>query len=91
MSRSKWKGSYLSPSLKRLNVNEVKNYKSLQIWERASVVPAFLVGKSVRVHDGKIFKKLQVTEEHVGFKFGFFIPTRMYTDKRAKKETKKGK
>ena len=35
-----------------------------------------LIGKTVLVHNGKEFKKLLITREKIGFKFGEFVFTR---------------
>jgi len=50
--------------------------KNLYIWSRQAIIPVFLIGLTVFVHNGKIFKKLRITREKAGFKFGVFIKTR---------------
>jgi small subunit ribosomal protein S19 len=50
--------------------------KSKLIWSRSSIIPKFLVGISVKVHNGKEFKTVQITEDKVGYKFGEFSTTR---------------
>eukprot|EP01038_Epipyxis_sp_PR26KG_P013677 gene13677-18353_t len=47
-----------------------------KVWTRRSVIPSSLVGKSVSVHYGNGFKKITITREKVGFKFGSFSYTR---------------
>ena len=72
MARSVWKKSFFeSFFFKRLRV-EKKNY----IWSRSSVIPQSLIGFTVFVHNGKVFKKLKITRDKVGFKFGSFVNTR---------------
>ncbi len=72
MARSVWKKSFFeSFFFKRLRV-EKKNY----IWSRSSVIPQSLIGFMVFVHNGKVFKKLRITRDKVGFKFGSFVNTR---------------
>jgi ribosomal protein S19 len=71
MSRSKWKGNFLAKCL--LKNSEKKN---LKITSRQSVIPSFFIGKTVLVYSGKIFKKIFITREKVGFKFGDFCKTR---------------
>jgi ribosomal protein S19 len=72
MSRSTWKCAFLDKSLLKKNLKK----KSLHIWSRRSVIPTFLIGCTVLVHTGNAFKKLIITREKVGFKFGSFIRTR---------------
>lgn len=73
MSRSIWKGIFIDKFLLKKTFKK----KSLRIWSRRSVIPSFLIGYTVLVHTGKIFKKLIITREKVGFKFGAFIKTRI--------------
>jgi len=81
MSRAVWKGSFLDPSiLKKMPA---------QVWSRGSAIPSFLVGQTIAVHNGKEFKPISVTREKVGFKFGAFITTRLFTNKY--KNLKQGK
>jgi small subunit ribosomal protein S19 len=80
MSRSLWKGFFFeSFFFKRLK-------KNVHVWSRASVIPQSLVGFTINVYNGKTFKKLKVTREKVGFKFGFFVNTR---NKRVKEKKRK--
>jgi len=75
MTRALWKGPFIDPNLLK-NKNKRPN---LKLWSRSSVIPASLVGETVLVHSGKEFKKVAVTREKVGFKFGEFSFTRRYT------------
>ena len=71
MARSVWKKSFLN--LFFLNVYELK--KKLYLVEEfgySSKFNRFLVF----VHNGKVFKKLRITRDKVGFKFGSFVNTR---------------
>jgi len=43
------------------------------------MIPALLIGETVLVHNGKDFKKVTITREKIGFKFGDFSLTRRYT------------
>ena len=67
MTRSLWKGLFLVDSFLK---GSKKNHS--KIWSRKSVIPSFLIGQTVLVHNGK-FKKLLITREKVGFKFGEFV------------------
>jgi len=73
MARSIWKGFFLDSFF----FTRAKTKKNLYIWSRASTIPQSLIGFTVFVHNGKIFKKLKITRDKVGFKFGFFITTRV--------------
>jgi small subunit ribosomal protein S19 len=75
MSRSKWKGHFVDTSLNRVNK------KNLKIWSRRSTIPFSLIGSYVLIHNGKDFKKVYITREKVGFKFGEFAFTRKYISK----------
>lgn len=76
MSRSIWKGPYVNNSIfKRL-----KN-KKIKIWSRDSTIPYFLLGETVLVHNGQEFKKVVVTREKIGYKFGEFSYTRKHVSK----------
>lgn len=80
MRRSKWKGNFIDNSvMKLMKLNQKK--KQLKIWSRRSVIPAFLIGTNVFIYSGKEFKKVKITREKVGFKFGEFCTTRKYKSK----------
>jgi small subunit ribosomal protein S19 len=84
MSRSKWKGFYISQ-----NLIYSKNV-ILNINQRSSAISSFYLGKLVKIHDGKNFKILNVTRDKIGYKFGEFSYTRkMYEKKKKKKGLKK--
>jgi small subunit ribosomal protein S19 len=72
MTRAKWKGPYI-------DLNVFKNKK--KVWSRASTIPGSLIGKSVLIHNGREFKRILVTRDKVGFKFGEFSFTRKHTSK----------
>lgn len=74
MARSKWKGFFIKKSLFKN-----KNIKNLKIWDRCSVIPEFLIGKLVKVYNGKEFKKFFIHREKVGFKFGSFVSSRNFS------------
>lgn len=87
MSRSKWKGPYISKKL--LKTKTYSAQKPLTIWARNSTIPSKLINKLVLIHTGKTFKKILITREKVGYKFGEFAPTRQYCKhKKVKKENK---
>jgi len=75
MSRSKWKGHFVDTFFKGV----IK--KNIKIWSRRSSIPFNLIGTYVLIHNGKEFRKVYITREKVGFKFGEFAFTRKYTSK----------
>jgi len=77
MSRSIWKGPFLDNYF--FDKNLKKNNK---IWSRRSVIPSFLIGKMVFIYNGKIFKKIFINREKVGYKFGEFCTTRLLISKK---------
>lgn len=84
MSRSIWKGLFLDKFLLKPNLKS-----GLKIWSRRSIITSKFLNKHVFVYNGKTFKKLYITREKLGFKFGAFIMTRQHTKKI--KEIKKKK
>jgi len=57
-----------------------------KVWSRRSVISSYLLGKRVLIYNGKVFKHLIVTREHIGFKFGEFIFTKTFSSKPLKKK-----
>ena len=80
MRRSKWKGNYIDNSILKLS-SLTKKKRQLKVWSRRSVIPAFLIGATVQIHNGKEFKKVQITRDKIGFKFGEYCTTRKYKSK----------
>lgn len=76
MSRSNWKGPYTGYTYEITDKNQ-KNLKSkLQILPRNyEILPKF-VGMTFKIHNGKKFNEITVTEEMIGHKFGEFSFTR---------------
>ena len=69
MSRSKWKGPFLKNTLikKNLITSEIP---------RNSVIPAACLGTFINIYTGKEFKKIFISQEKIGLKFGSFAYTR---------------
>jgi len=73
MARSVWKGFFLEKCfIKKISNKQKINF----IWSRQTAIPGYLINTTVLVHNGKFFRKLVVTREKIGFKFGAFILTR---------------
>jgi small subunit ribosomal protein S19 len=59
---------------------------AINIWSRQSTIMENCVGFNFNVHNGKGFKKITISNEMVGKKFGEFAPTRFFvTHKKNKK------
>lgn len=85
-TRSIWKGPFISSSF--FDEARLSNKNILKTSSRNIVILPFLIGKSVRVHNGKIFIPISITEEMVGHKLGEFVVTRLrhiYKPKKKKK------
>lgn len=92
MSRSKWKGPFLDHSLIARNVISRKIFSKkaiLKIWSRRSVISRCFVGRTVLIYTGKVFKRIFITRDKVGYKFGEFCYTRVLKKKQLKVVTKK--
>jgi len=89
MSRSVWKGLYITKNVLKKNKKQKKNF--LKIWSRNSAIPSFLMGKTALVHNGKQFNKVVITREKIGYKFGEFSSTRKYFKKVTEGTKKKNK
>ena len=89
MSRAIWKGLFLQKSIINL-YKKLKKRKKLKVYSRCSSIPNFLINKYTFIYDGKEFRKIFITREKIGFKFGEFSYSRK-KNKIKKKERKKNK
>lgn len=69
MSRSKWKGPFLK------NSSVKKNLQNFTL-SRNSLIPSTSLGKFINIHSGKELKKIFISKEKIGLKFGSFVYTR---------------
>jgi small subunit ribosomal protein S19 len=58
------------------------------ISRRTSIIPE-LIGKTVKIHNGKNFKEILVTKEMINHKVGEFFKTRVDFEFKKKKKKKK--
>lgn len=80
MGRSTKKGPYVDEKLylKVQKQIETGAKKPIKTWARAcTIIPEF-VGYTFDVHNGKLFRKVFVTEDMVGHKLGEFSLTRTF-------------
>jgi small subunit ribosomal protein S19 len=80
MGRSTKKGPYVDEKLylKVQKQMEAGTKNPIKTWARAcTIIPEF-VGYTFDVHNGKLFRKVFVTEDMVGHKLGEFSLTRTF-------------
>ena len=90
MGRSTKKGPYVDEKLylKVQKQMEAGTKNPIKTWARAcTIIPEF-VGYTFDVHNGKLFRKVLVTEDMVGHKLGEFSPTRTFYGHAADKKSK---
>jgi small subunit ribosomal protein S19 len=88
MGRSLKKGPYVDERLysKVEKLNQTRKKEPLKTWaRRCTIVPEF-VGHTFKVHNGKIFNDVFVTEDMVGHKLGEFSNSRTFRGHTNKKE-----
>jgi len=74
--RSLWKGPFICNKI----ISDLKHNNSLntvKTTSRSTTVLPFLIGKTVKLHNGKFYISIKVTEEMIGHKLGEFVPTRL--------------
>jgi small subunit ribosomal protein S19 len=80
MTRSLKKGPYVDPRLfeKVQKALGAGNREPMKTWSRRCTIPPEFVGLTFEVHNGKVFKKVFVTEDMVGHRLGEFSLTRTW-------------
>ncbi len=80
MTRSLKKGPYVDPRLyeKVMKSESSGDHGLIKTWARRCTIPPEFVGRTFDVHNGKVFKKVFVTEDMVGHKLGEFSLTRTW-------------
>lgn len=76
MTRSLWKGPFISPCFYRNKYRFPGKQITLQIYSRNSVVIPHLVGQAVNIHNGLKWVRIVISEHMVGHKFGEFAFTK---------------
>ena len=80
MGRSLKKGPHVEEKLFRKveRMNASRRKEPIKTWaRRCTIVPEF-VGHTFKVHNGRAFLDVFITEDMVGHKLGEFSPTRMF-------------
>jgi len=80
MARSLKKGPFVDDHLikKVLKAKESGDKKPIKTWSRRSMILPDMIGLTFSIHNGRNFIPVYVTENHVGYKFGEFAPTRTF-------------
>ena len=79
MSRSSKKGPYVDERLlKKVEAGLGQKEKPIKTWSRSCQIPPEFVGKYFKVHNGKSFIDVFVTEDMVGHRLGEFAHTRTF-------------
>lgn len=82
MARSLKKGPFvddhLSKKVEKIISGEVPK-KAIKTWSRRSTIYPNFVGITFKVHNGRKFQDVFITEDMVGHKLGEFSPTRTFS------------
>ena len=79
MSRSTKKGPYIDANiLKKVAKGIGTKENPVKTWARVSQIPPEFVGKYFKVHNGRVFVDVFVTEDMVGHRLGEFSLTRTF-------------
>lgn len=79
MSRSSKKGPYVDANLlKKIGAGMGNKENPISTWARGSQVAPEFVNKYFKVHNGRVFIDVFVTEDMVGHRLGEFAPTRTF-------------
>ncbi len=92
MARSVKKGPFVDAHLmkKVITAKETKNNKPIKTWSRRSMILPDMVGLTFNVHNGRQFVPVYITENHIGYKFGEFAPTRTFKGHKGSVQKKVG-
>ncbi len=89
MARSLRKGPTIENALYKrvMKMRGEKNSRPIRTYSRSSTIIPEMVGLTISVYNGKLWKSVYISEDLVGHKLGEFAPTRTFkkhTDSRAK-------
>jgi len=92
MPRSLKKGPFVDAHLikKVQKAKESGDKKPIKTWSRRSMILPDMIGLTFNVHNGRNFVPVYVTENHVGYKFGEFAPTRTFKGHKGSVQKKVG-
>jgi small subunit ribosomal protein S19 len=80
MTRSLKKGPYIDQNLiKKVSKAVItKSREPIKTWARESTIYPDMINLVLKVHNGKNFIEVHITESMVGHKLGEFAPTRTF-------------
>jgi small subunit ribosomal protein S19 len=79
MARSSKKGPYVDANLlKKVEAGMGDKANPIKTWARASQIPPKFVNKYFKVHNGRHFIDVFVSEDMVGHRLGEFAPSRSF-------------
>jgi small subunit ribosomal protein S19 len=79
MARSSKKGPFVDPGLlKKVVAGLGTKQKAIKTWSRDSQIPPEFVGKYFKIHNGRLFVDVFITEDMVGHRLGEFALTRTF-------------
>lgn len=80
MTRSLKKGPYIDPNLLKKVKYAIanKSREAIKTWSRESTISPDMINLVFKIHNGKNFIEVHITEAMVGHKLGEFAPTRTF-------------
>lgn len=79
MARSSKKGPFVDPRLvKKVSSGMGMKENPIKTWIRSSQIPPEFVGRYFKIHNGRVFIDVFVTEDMVGHRLGEFAPSRTF-------------
>lgn len=79
MSRSSKKGPFLDKNiLKKVSTGMGDKNSPIKTWSRSCQIAPEFVGRYFKVHNGRHFIDVFITEDMVGHRLGEFSPTRTF-------------
>ena len=79
MSRSTKKGPYIDIRVvKKLKAGMGDKANPIKTWSRSCQIPPEFVNKYFKVHNGRVFIDVFISEDMVGHRLGEFSPTRTF-------------
>jgi small subunit ribosomal protein S19 len=80
MTRSLKKGPYIDQNLIKKVEKAIasKSREPIKTWARESTISPDMINLILKVHNGKNFIEVHITESMVGHKLGEFAPTRTF-------------
>ena len=85
--RAKWKGPFINSFF--LHITLVEGSDFVKTRSRNTVILPYMVGKNIKIYNGKRFHSLKIIKEMIGFKLGEFSFTRLRHKYKKKKKIKK--